>query len=228
MLGCYELVGGECVWHWGHWVPVTGVNRGEQKIALSDPWRDYGNTSGNDHNDAQFVSHDILDVELGSPCSQIPGIKCWLTNTNYHDLVTLEFGIVFNSTFPDIECDGNLIWENVSKGDTCHGSFSIENMGGNGTLLDWKIKSYPEWGEWTFDPDKGNDLETGVPLTINVTVIVPKHSDEGHILLQNKEHSEDYCIIDAKVTPKAKSYNLNLMVQQFFSRYKSIHNLCRI
>ena len=47
------------------------------KIALSDPYWNINNPSPNDHNDAQYVSHDIYKVSLGSPCPQLP-YQWWL------------------------------------------------------------------------------------------------------------------------------------------------------
>lgn len=55
----------------GHFVTCAGVNSEEEKIAISDPTLDVANTSQTDHNDAQNVSHDIYNVTIGTPQSDI-------------------------------------------------------------------------------------------------------------------------------------------------------------
>jgi len=66
-----------CVRKRGHYVTCAGVSSDMFKIALSDPYWNINNPSPNDHNDAQYVSHDIYKVSLGSPCPQLP-YQWWL------------------------------------------------------------------------------------------------------------------------------------------------------
>ncbi len=132
---------------------------------------------------------------------------------------------------PDLYCEGKLRWENVSAGSTQTGSFKIENVGGNASLLDWNIVTKPGWGEWTIDPLTGKDLQTGAPLTVNVTVIVPDKKNEvyiGEIKIQNKDNSNDSCIIHVKVvTPKNKPYTINLLFQRFLEQRPRLFPILR-
>jgi len=132
---------------------------------------------------------------------------------------------------PDIYCAGLLEWENVSKGSTQTGSFEIQNIGASGTLLDWNIVKKPSWGEWTFDPESGSDLESGVPLTINVTVIAPGEKNQqyaGQITVQNKDDPTDYCTIDVKLaTPKNKPFNVNPFFIRFLENHPRMFPLLR-
>jgi hypothetical protein len=63
----------------GHYVTCAGVNSEEFKIAFSDPTLDVANVSQNDHNDAQYVSHDIYNVSIGSPQGDIE-CEWWLAD----------------------------------------------------------------------------------------------------------------------------------------------------
>ncbi len=63
----------------GHYVTCAGVNSEEFLIAFSDPILDVADPSGNDHNDAANVSHDIYNVSIGSPQQDI-NCQWWLTD----------------------------------------------------------------------------------------------------------------------------------------------------
>ncbi len=79
---CYNRYG-------GHFVTCAGVNSEEFQIAISDPDRDVregamGNSNDHPphpedqtvHNDTKYVSHDIFNVSVESPCSNLP-YKCY-------------------------------------------------------------------------------------------------------------------------------------------------------
>jgi hypothetical protein len=58
----------------GHFLTCAGVDSDNLKIAVSDPINDVQNPTGNHtlHNDAQYVSHDIYNVTIGSPYPNVP------------------------------------------------------------------------------------------------------------------------------------------------------------
>ena len=123
---------------------------------------------------------------------------------------------------PDLDCDGALSWVNVSTGEELTGSFTVENVGGG--LLDWEIVDEPSWGTWSFDPDSGDDLAPGAPVTVVVTVIAPDDKNEefsGIIKIENKENSDDYCTIDVSLTtPRNKASNFNFpLLNWLFERF---------
>jgi len=142
-------------------------------------------------------------------------------NSVYHDDLSLEGEA---GADPDLECEGILEWENVTVGSTQTGSFDIENIGGG--LLDWNVVKKPSWGEWTFDPDGGDDLGPGVPQTIEVTVIAPDEKNEnyaGQIKLQNRDNSEDFCTIDVKLsTPMSKPWLFFQFLERLIQRFPAL------
>jgi hypothetical protein len=133
---------------------------------------------------------------------------------------------------PDLSCEGDLNWVNVTAGSTVNGSFMVENVGDSGTQLDWKVEKEPSWGSWTFEPESGEDLtpEDG-SITVNVTVIAPDKKNKeftGSIKLINKNNSMDYCNINVKlVTPKNKPYNRNLLLQRFLENHLRVFPFLR-
>ncbi len=139
----------------------------------------------------------------------------------YYDDFTLEGEVAAD---PDLSCEGTISWANVTPGDTLTSSFTIENIGGAGSQLDWEVVDNPSWGDWTFDPNSGTDLtpEDGA-ITVDVTCVAPNDKNEefiGKIKVENLENSEDFCYIDVSLsTPVNKPmFVINLLetlVQRF-------------
>ncbi|GAH05870.1 unnamed protein product, partial [marine sediment metagenome] len=81
----------------------------------------------------------------------------------------------FDDPEPDLECDGNLYFDDVKPGSTVEGSFFVKNVGDPDSELSWEIESYPDFGIcWIFNPCDGYDLkpEDG-PVTVEVSFIAP-------------------------------------------------------
>ena len=112
----------------------------------------------------------------------------------------------------DLDCIGNLRWTNVKAGDTIEGSFLVKNIGTNGSLLNWKIDSFPSWGTWSFNPKTGKNLtpEDGA-VTIQVSIVTPPNQNtkfEGYIKIVNQDNPNDFDVIPIYVqTPKTKTIN---------------------
>jgi uncharacterized repeat protein (TIGR01451 family) len=108
------------------------------------------------------------------------------------------------SLVPDLDCEGSLSWAKVKPGSVVTGSFKVKNVGDPGSLLHWKIDSYPTWGTWTISPSMGTNLkpEDG-PVTISVIVGVPDEKDEdfsGSVKVVNQMDSTDYCLIPVSLS----------------------------
>jgi len=130
------------------------------------------------------------------------------------DFTTIE-------AFPDLDCDGILVWSKVPPGGTVTGSFIVENIGDDYSKLDWEITEWPEWGTWTFTPKSGTDLtpEQGT-FTVNVSVIAPPQKNKeftGDVKIVNVENSSDFCILPVTLTTPVNThstYSVNALVKQ--------------
>jgi hypothetical protein len=110
----------------------------------------------------------------------------------------------------DLDCIGDLGWTNVKAGDTIEGTFQVKNIGAAGSLLNWTIESFPNWGTWSFNPDSGNNLtpEDGA-ATVQVSIVTPPNQNtifEGYVKIVNQDNPKDSDVIPIYVkTPKIKS-----------------------
>lgn len=126
---------------------------------------------------------------------------------------------------PDLGCAGSLNWGEVEPGSTTTGTFIVSNSGDPGSLLDWKIDSYPNWGSWTFTPSSGEGLLTPEdgPVTVDVEVKAPMDKNTeftGQIVLVNSDDPDNTCTIDvALATPVSYQSQLMMFVQRFVQRF---------
>ena len=163
------------------------------------------------------MAGNILNTYTTLPEYDIQG-GCTMANTDEYGyvLVVLQQFTPDKLTFydlgyggPNLDCAGSLSWEDVEPGATVTGEFTVENIGDDGSLLDWEIESYPDWGTWSFDPDGGTGLLQGETETVDVEVIAPDDPETnftGEIVLVNSDNPDDTCIIDvALATPMALS-----------------------
>jgi len=134
---------------------------------------------------------------------------------------------------PDLDTHGELSWIDVKPGATVTGNFTVQNIGFNGSLLDWEIKDKPDWGQWTFSPDSGEDLspEEG-SVTVKVICKAPDNKNrnyKGAIKVINKEDHDDFCIIAVFLdTPKNKPFNFNFpLLNWLFDRFPNMFPILR-
>ena len=126
-----------------------------------------------------------------------------------------------NEVKPDLKCTGELIWPNVKTGEKLYGSFNVENIGGQQSLLDWGISEYPNWGEWSFSPIEGGDLLPGNQVQIDVEVVAPPNTNQefnGFVKVINKENPKDYCDIYVYLKT-SRSKAINKILIQFINNY---------
>ncbi|MCK5261440.1 MAG: choice-of-anchor J domain-containing protein, partial [Thermoplasmatales archaeon] len=138
-------------------------------------------------------------------------------------------GVSWTPPDPDLFCEGDLHFGNVSAGATLMGDFTVINAGGG--LLDWEITHEPSWGTWTFNPEQGDDLEPGPGVTVQVTVVAPKQKDDytGTIKIENKEDPDDFCTIDVSmITPKNKPLNMNMLFLIFLEQHPHLFPILRL
>jgi len=116
---------------------------------------------------------------------------------------------------PDLECEGELRWENVGASSALVGEFKVRNIGGDGSELDWIVTDEPSWGTWEFTPLSGDDLtpEDG-DITIVVDAIAPPdvgNEYNGKVRVENKENPADFCEIVVFIsTPRSRTIQSTL------------------
>lgn len=203
------------------WLPIVTDDWAELKVVIdfeADVQTVY-------YDSTELLSKSWVDGASGGGAKNLAAIDLYadsvFSSEVYYDDFSLDAEIAQE---PDLSCEGSIIWENVSTGDEVTGSFEIENVGAEGTLLDWDIVKKPSWGDWTFTPNGGDDLAPGAPFEVQVKVIAPdeKNTDySGQIKIQNRDDAEDSCTINVKLsTPVSKSFSvmfqfLQRLVQRF-------------
>ena len=220
------------------YVTCAGVNSEDKMIAISDPYQDIENPTSNDHNDAQYVSHDIYEVK--EYATGLPWPAKWHLldypsgSTSSIHIATVEEAVVICPTGflqPDLDCEGTLSWSDVKPGSTATDTFYVKNVGDLFSELDWEKCDEPTWGTWTFNPSSGDDLkpEDG-KLTVQVTVVAPNEKNKqftGQVKICNKEDTSDYCIIQVSLaTPKNKPF-INSPFLQFLENHPYMFPLLR-
>jgi len=128
----------------------------------------------------------------------------------------------YEKSEPDLDAQGELIWNKVKPGSTNTGIIYVKNIGEidiyGQNNLNWRITEYPSWGTWTFTPSSGTNLkpEDG-PVNVQVSVIAPNQRGkifEGKIKIENTDNPDDYAYIDIILrTPKNK-----LLVNPLFAK----------
>jgi|GEM_PF-1803010 len=116
------------------------------------------------------------------------GTVYW-TIHGYGDMAFYLTGYVGQPPVPDLDCEGSLSWTDVPAGSTVTGTFEVKNIGEPGSLLNWEITSWPDWGTWTFDPSSGTGLAAGDSTTVTATCISPKLPYVLNLLLQENEYT---------------------------------------
>jgi len=129
----------------------------------------------------------------------------------------------FNSNLSGIDCEGDISWIDVVPGATVTGSFTVENIGGPNSELDWDVIEWPSWGDWNFTPIDGENLkpEDG-PFTVEIEVVVPDEQNEdfiGEIKIINSEDSDDFCTIDVSLATPISQQNSHPLFQRFLDRF---------
>ncbi len=132
---------------------------------------------------------------------------------------------------PDLECNGNLSWSNIKPGRTVHGSFQVQNIGDNDSLLNWTVNNTLTWGTWTFTPSSGEDLTPAQGLTtVQVYVVVPNEKNaefQGNLTVQNKNNASDYVNIPVTLTTPSPFFYYSPFLSWLFERFPDSFLLLR-
>jgi len=122
------------------------------------------------------------------------------------------FGLT-ESSDADLDCTGSININNVETESIIETTFTIANVGQNGSLLNWEIESYPDWGEWSFIPSFGEDLKpSDGTKVVEVCITAPNIKDNsfsGVIKVVNTENTDDFELIGVSLsTQKNRQYTL--------------------
>jgi hypothetical protein len=132
---------------------------------------------------------------------------------------------------PDLDCQGVINYVDVNSGSTVDGTFEVSNKGGPGSILNWEIESYPDWGTWTFSPESGVDLHPeDEAITVELSIIIPQELDtffEGYIKVINKDDAEDSDLIPVYIkTPRQKT--IDIIFLKYFRNFPFISLIMKI
>ncbi len=158
-----------------------------------------------------------------------PGESYYYANGTWNDLYdynnTANFCIKglandWTPTKPDLQCYGNFVFsEKVRPGSVITRNITIMNAGENLSSLNWKIVSYPSWGNWKFSRMNGNYLKEGHFINVSVTIKVPREKNcnfTGQIKIVNTANESDYSIIKVSMTTRMISYDfLDMLLERF-------------
>jgi len=155
----------------------------------------------------------IVETPAGPSEDLIGEVKIVNKEDYYHDFCIIPVSLDF--IIPQLYCEGSLDWEDVSPGETIYGTFIIENIGDPESKLDWEIAEYPDWGEWTFDPNSGLDLTPDAgTVTVDVEVVAPGEENQeftGEILIVNSNNPDESCTIPVSIKTQMNSEFIQLL-----------------
>jgi hypothetical protein len=187
-------------WNWVSNLYYFSVNLPE-KVNLATGWISIDNTFTPDSSAMLWIDSSVGNLNA-------------LQNS-----VNLGINLAFNLTHTpeaNLDCDGDLSWDDIKPGSTVTGNFGVGNIGEIGSLLNWKVDSWPTWGTWTFSPPSGTGLLDGTWVPVTVTVVAPAEKNKefsGNVTVINVDDPSDYCIVPVYLkTP----LNYNHYFQQFF------------
>jgi len=130
---------------------------------------------------------------------------------------------------PDLDCSGSLSWTDIKPGATVNGSFQLQNIGDEGSLLNWTINtSLISWGTWSFTQESGENLtpEDG-QVTIQVSVVAPNEQNsefDAFIRVENQNDPTDFDDIPVTLkTPANSNAVQRTMFYQFLLHFLQRH-----
>ena len=129
---------------------------------------------------------------------------------------------------PNLDYSGSFRWINVKPGETVNGTFQVQNIGDEGSLLNWTVNtSSITWGTWSFTPASGENLtpEDG-QVTIEVSVIAPNETNSGfqcYVRVENIDNSSDFGLIPVHLKTPKNIHVFHRSIYQFIVKFKNLY-----
>jgi len=159
------------------------------------------------------------------PATDIEG--CIAVRSNVGD-IAVHIALHVEDLTPDLEVGGYLDLK-CKPGELVTGSFKVRNAGKEGSLLDWRIVSWPEWGSnWSFDQMQGYSLRpSDGDIEVKFSFNAPDRKDyfEGNIWLENMHDGNDFAFVYIRLsTPKdfLRYSGLRKVVFGYFPVYQKL------
>jgi len=180
------------------------------------------------YNDELLMEGVWTDMGYGNGYYNLAGLDfCWGDSPIYHDNLFIEGET--NGLESNLESYGDLNWIDVPAESIVTGNFTLENIGDPGSRLEWIIYEYPDFGDWTCEPNDGSLKPEDGPITVQVTVEAPDKKNKefnGELKLHVIGNPSDSCTIDVSLaTPKNKVVNTPFM--QFLENHPHLFPLLR-
>ena len=154
------------------------------------------------------------DIPLSYPLGD--DYKILVKTLSAEDFSDTYFSVVEENKVADLSCSGSLVWSSVEPGDIVRGSFTVRNIGDASSGLDWRVESYPSWGDWTFIPNNGKDLKPNdSTVTVQVFVDAPNvvgASFLGQVLVVNMDDGSDYDTLPVSLSTPQNKANTHLLI----------------
>ena len=122
----------------------------------------------------------------------------------------------------------------MKTGSTQTGSFKVKNVGDPGSMLDWEIIDWPDWGTWSFNPKDGENLGEGYEVVVSATVVAPSEEDKtykGEITIVNSNDTSDECTVQVSlITPRNRNSMFSLLLnflERIFYRFPNAFPMIR-
>ena len=201
-------------------VPTGGVEEYEYDVVLPEPFPAIANEHywiaiqwvGNFQPqwgwDTNGNNPELLALSVqGFP---LLGTVYW-TIHGYGDMAFYLTGQSPEPPVPDLDCTGSLSWTDVVPGTTVTGTFEVENIGEPGSLLNWEITSWPDWGTWSFTPDSGTGLAQGDSITVTASCIAPTIYPLLKLLPKDEEYTGNIVVTNTDNTSDTDTVPVNLV-----------------
>jgi hypothetical protein len=196
-------------------------------------WKNWGNVG--DHDKKKWIWKNT-----GTSANDYVNDDGWvwvrIHTAGDDDTVLCRIGVFYNPVNPlpkpNLDADGSIGDPRpVPPGSKVTDSFIVKNIGETGSLLDWEVTEWPEWGSsWSFNPSSGQDLEKGKEVIVEVTFYAPNspfENKQGEIVIVNSEDSSDSDTVGVLVyTPRNKELFFRF-IELIQNRFPSFFNFLR-